>query len=331
MRELIQCPPETFLPPAELDDTPIDHRIPDLLTTRGNLLLSSYRKVGKTSLALNLVGALTTDLPFLGGLPCKPLVGPVAYVNLDLPQAMLRQYYLDAGLKLDSELVLFQDYVGKALHFRLLDLEWRAEYAQRLWKEEAGALIIDSLPKVLACNGIDLNDNSEVIRGLEALSEIATDAQLSHVICLDSVGHSDKTRSRGASALEDWADVLWNIQADGEPGSPYRSLTTTGRGVSGHQRYMMQRRELVLASGPGVLPSVTQATTATARPGDKILAYMRRMSAPVTAKQIELATGMLKPDVAKYVKQALCLGQVKITGKAPGKGGAALYVIEDQF
>lgn len=307
------------------------------MTTEGNVLISAYRKAGKTSLILNLVAALTTPDKFLGGLSCRPVPGPVVYVNLELHQSMLRQYCTDMGLKIDNDMVLVQDYRGHATKFLLQEEDWRAEYAEKLWKQEASVLIIDPISPLLAMNGVDSNDNDMARVVLENLGEIAADAQLDHLIVIDHTGHAEKGRARGASGKEDWADMLWNVVADAEPNSPYRSLNVIGRGVQGHQRYMKQHNDLVLANSSAPTPMGTGRPVAGSQPApvekplNKILAFLRRCDEPVTYKEIERATGLYKPDVSKAMTQAEALGRVKRRGKAGGKGGADLWVIDDQF
>ena len=56
-----------FLHISDLSDEPVKYRIPDLLTMRGNVLISAYRKTGKTTLILHLAAALCNKTtPFLG-------------------------------------------------------------------------------------------------------------------------------------------------------------------------------------------------------------------------------------------------------------------------
>lgn len=245
---------------AQLDDTPIEYRIPDILTDQGNVLISAYRKAGKTSLILDLIKSLTTGADFLGGLSCDPLDGPVVYVNLELFQSMLRKYALDIGIKLSNDSFLIQDYRGRASKFLLADDEWRDDYAYELRAIQASALIIDPISPLLAMNGVDSNDNDMSRVVLEQLGEVATLAGMKHLFVVDHTGHVEKNRSRGASAKEDWADMLWNIKHDpGQPeGSPYRILDVIGRGVQGSQRYAMQDKKLRLAT-PDTAPKNGQS------------------------------------------------------------------------
>lgn len=300
------------------------------MTTEGNVLISAYRKAGKTSLILNLVAALTTPNKFLGGLSCRPVPGPVVYVNLELHQSMLRQYCTDMGLKLDNDMVLVQDYRGHATKFLLQEEDWRAEYAEKLWKQEASVLIIDPISPLLAMNGVDSNDNDMARVVLENLGEIAADAQLDHLIVIDHTGHAEKGRARGASGKEDWADMLWNVVADAEPNSPYRSLNVIGRGVQGHQRYMKQHNDLVLAQGgdarPGNLGGVTGPVAASG-PSKRsaILEYIGARS--VTSRQIQMKLEMHQTVADRELNALVAGGRVRIAGKAEGKGGAALYAL----
>lgn len=221
---------------SELDATPVRYRIPGLLTMNGNVLFSAYRKLGKTTLTASLITALTTDSQFLG-LPCKPLDGPLVYVNLELHQNMLREYMLSQGNDLDTKLVGVQDYRGDAGRFHLEDDAWRHDYADMLYNYRASALIIDPLSPLMAMNAVDSDNNDMARMVLEQLGEIAAEAELHHLIVVDHTGHADKTRARGASGKADWADVLWNLSGD-EKGKD-RTLDVMGRGTSGSVSYSM--------------------------------------------------------------------------------------------
>jgi hypothetical protein len=330
VREKPVRPPNAFLALSDLDDTPIEYRIPDLLTTEGNVLISAYRKAGKTSLILNLIAAMTTGQDFLGGLTCEPVAGPVVYVNLELHQSMLRDYCVDMGLKMTNDMVLVQDYRGHAGKFDLSNEEWRMEYSDRLWKEEAAVLIIDPISPLLAMNGVDSNDNDMARVVLENLGEIAADAKLDHLFIIDHTGHADKTRARGASAREDWADMLWNITADDQQGSPYRNLNVIGRGVGGHQRYMRQHKQLQLATGQQGAAQPQQGTAPVSTTRADILEYMRDRI--VTSTKIQMKLGLHQSTVARELQGLISGGRVKIVGKAEGKGAAPLYaIVEPSF
>lgn len=230
---------------GELDNTPVEYRIDDILTMRGNLLISAYRKTGKTSLILNLLASLTSQAKFLGAYPVIPLAGTVCYVNIELQQSLLRKYCVEMDIDPGGDRVLIQDYRGQISRFMVQEEGWRAEYADMLVEHKVKALVIDPIQPIIAMHGGDSNNNDEARTVMELLGEIANLADLHHLIVVDHTGHMDKTRARGASGKEDWADMLWNIR--GADNSNDRQLLATGRAVSGSCEYTMNERKRLVS------------------------------------------------------------------------------------
>lgn len=154
---------EPALTGDELDPAPVRYRIPGLLKERGNVLISSYRKTGQTTLMMHLAAALTTKAAFLG-LDCSPLEWKLGYVNLAMDQGDLRQYMTDQGIELGSPRMWLQDYRGKAGRFRLADDGWRADYADMLFKEEVEALVIDPIHPVLVSSSAGVRPENDGTR-----------------------------------------------------------------------------------------------------------------------------------------------------------------------
>lgn len=324
---------QPFLTLAELDRTPIEYRIPDLLTTEGNVLISAFRKTGKTSLILNLIAALTSEENFLGSLPCKALPGPVVYVNLELHQSMLWQYCQEMGMQVDNKQVLIQDYRGYSNKYQWPDDEWRSQYTKMLTSVGASALIIDPIHPLLVSGMVDSNSNDEARLALELLGEIARDAELAHLFVIDHTGKADRTTARGASSKEDWADVLWNIGMDADGSSPYRTLTVTGRGVSGEQRYLRRDKHLYLAAShdgsedrAGHSAGAAGGTQTTQ---GKILAELRRC--PCTVPQLLAAIGTSNSSISAALNMLEGSGNVERVGRARGKGGPDVWKIVQRF
>jgi hypothetical protein len=319
-----RVPVPQFRPYSALDGTPAEESIPGLLYTHSSIVVvSGYLKSGRTSLVLNLANAMTTDDDFLGGLPCKKVGGPVVYVSFAMNQVMIRQYIDSASLKTDNDLLLFADYHGRAQDFRLMDATFREVFAAILSEAGASAVIIDPLPVLLAVNGIDTQDISQVARATAALSSIAEDAALDHLVVVDTLGHGAKTRSRGASELASWGDVLWDIRVD-SGGSPYRVLSAVGRGIDPTDvRYLSRGGRLALAARHEELPAGGVSTTG------KILAVLHK--GPRSVAQLHAQVGTTAANIANVLHQQENLGNVIRGGKAPGKGGFELWQIAERF
>lgn len=266
--------PFVFIDLPDLDDTPVEYRIPGFLANESrNVLISAYRKTGKTALVATLANSLVTGSPFLSA-TCKALDGPLVYVNLELSQAMLRHYFGSLHLRLSRSIKVL-DYCGQASKFLLADEDWRLDFARALIDIRAAALVIDPLHPLAAMNGADSNSNDEMRHTLELLGEISRDANLDHLFIVDHTGHAEKNRARGASGKEDWADVLWNIR--GQEDEP-RTLTATGRGDIGGSVTYNRSIEVVdgirQPTGPLVTARTANAADAVS-PDDELLGHVR--------------------------------------------------------
>lgn len=289
---------EPFLQWDQLSTEPVRYRIPDLLTMRGNVLFSAYRKTGKTTLVMNLMAALTSRQKFLGGLECKPIEGKVVYVNLELDQSMLRKYGEEEGIKQGA--VIVQDYRGRASRFLLNDEKWRANYADELFDLGADVLVVDPIHPLLVAGATDSNDNDMAREALELLGEIAADAELHHLFLVDHTGHADKSRSRGASGKEDWADMLWNLQ--GSEGENIRTLQVIGRGANGSACYTKDR------DGACQLASDTSTEIS---PKSRVSIELGKTVKPMKPNDIAAKLGLDRSTVSKALGELLAEGNVE--------------------
>lgn len=298
---------EPFLSLAELSDRPVTYRIKDLLTDTGNVLISAYRKAGKSSLILDLLKAMTQEAPFLGSLPCEPLDGVAVYVNIELDQAMLRGYCETMGIDIKrNKQLLVADYYGRVGEFDIEDEDWCIDFASYLKKVGAAALVVDPIHPVIAMHGGDSNDNDQSRQVMEILGSIRRRARLDHLFVIDHTGHADKTRARGASGKEDWADILWNIEArDGG-----RALTAIGRGVSGDVCYEQGNNGLLQVKAKGTNGQPGKPSVAGA-----IKAAMESAHGTMTQGEIEAATGIPQQTISDHLKQMMDMGSVEKRGK----------------
>jgi AAA domain len=289
---------EPFLTWDQLSTEPVRYRIPDLLTMRGNVLFSAYRKTGKTTLIMNLMAALTSKRKFLGGLDCKSVEGKVVYVNLELDQSMLRKYGEEEGINPGA--VIVQDYRGRASRFLLNDEKWRANYADELYDLNVNVLVIDPIHPLLVAGATDSNDNDMAREALELLGEIAADAELHHLILVDHTGHADKSRSRGASGKEDWADMLWNLQ--GSEGENQRTLQVIGRGANGAAMYTKDR------DGACQLASDTGTNV---NPKSRVSIALGKSVKPLTPQEIASKLMIDRTAVSRALNELLAEGNAE--------------------
>lgn len=291
-----------FLHISDLSDEPVEYRIPDLLTMRGTVLISAYRKTGKTTLVLHLAAALTSKSKQFLGRPCTPLDGRLVYANFEMEQNMLRKYATDQDLNGNF---LVQDYRGFASHFELANEDWREEYANHLVDEEVAGLIIDPIHVLTVGAGADSNSNDDAREVLEWLSEVAALANLTHMFIVDHTGHGDKTRARGASGKEDWADILWNLQ--GVEGESTRTLQVTGRGASGAAAYI--KRE------DGSLESASASGGGDMNANNRVMIELGKSARAMTPVELQAATGLAQQTVSKACNTLNEQGSIKRIGK----------------
>jgi hypothetical protein len=307
---------EPFLSLGDLSDRPVRYRIKDLLTETGNVLISAYRKAGKSSLILDLLRAMTQESPFLGSLPCEQLDGVAVYVNIELDQAMLRGYCETMGIDIKRNTnILVADYYGRVTDFDIEDEDWRIDFAKYLREVGAAALVVDPIHPVIAMHGGDSNDNDQSRQVMELLGSIRRKARLDHLFVVDHTGHADKTRARGASGKEDWADILWNIEArDGG-----RCLSAIGRGVCGDVTYEQDNNGLLQqtfknsgSNGQAGKPSNAGA----------IKAAMESAHGSMTIGEINAVTGIPQQTITDNLNKMATMGSVERRGK---EGRAELW------
>jgi hypothetical protein len=298
---------------CELDPNAPRERIKDLLTMNGNLLISAYRKTGKTTLILALLHALTSGDDFIDR-RCVPVEGTAVYVNLELQQNMLRKYALDNGMDLDNKNVLFMDYRGYGSEFRVCDDGWRDEFAAFLRDQHAKVLIIDPIHVLMIYNVQDSNATDEARHLMEDLGSLAVEAELDHLIVVDHTGHYDKSRARNSSGKEDWADVLWNVQ--GEEDQP-RTLSAMGRGVQGIAMYNLNKDDRRLHE-------ISTGTDDKVPAPSQVRVVLAQSPRAMTVKEIAAAAKLGESTVAKHLSSMEVMGNVQ-RKKAGRQGGAELW------
>jgi hypothetical protein len=203
------------------DPAPLVER---LLPEGGNLLLTAQRKSGKTTLVLNLAESLTTGKPFLGMLDTKLIAGRVGFLNYELTPGILTAY--SRGLVTNPSRVVVVNLLGRTNP--LASNRGRAALAQHLREHDVEVLIVD--PFSGAAAGVDENSNSEVRQWLDELHRWAMEDVGVRALVLSNHAGWAADRSRGASSLEDWANVLGLLTlADKENKASPRFFSAFGR------------------------------------------------------------------------------------------------------
>lgn len=229
-----------ILAAEDRDDTPLDAgtlteilarpaepaaRVDGLIGWEGSTLLVAQRKVGKTTLVLNLARALLTGEPFLGSHGVRSLQpdARVAMLNYEVSGAQLARWARDAGVPSDRlYLVNLRGQRNPLSH-----PDDRQRLAEVLRDQQVESLIVDPFGR--AYSGASQNDAGEVYGWLVKLDEFARAEVGARDLVLTTHAGWDGERSRGSSALEDWADGIITMTRVTDTNT--RFIRATGRDV----------------------------------------------------------------------------------------------------
>jgi AAA domain len=199
-------------------------RVGGLIPSDAATEVVAARKTGKTTLMLGLTRCLLTGEDFLGRFPVRPLTGRVGFLNFEVSAAQLARWADDAGVPHDR--LYLVNLRGR--RNPLAQADDREQLAEQLRAHQVESLFVDPFSR--AYHGKSQNDPGEVAAWLSDLDRFARgDAGVSDLILSAHAGW-DGERTRGASALEDWADVIVTLVRDRDD-DQVRYLRAEGRDV----------------------------------------------------------------------------------------------------
>lgn len=198
------------------------HRVDGLIPSNGGTLVIAQRKTGKTTLMLNLARTLITGEQFLGRFDVRPIAGIVAILNFEVSGDQIGRWAHDVGVP--EELLLLVNLRGRRNPLAYEDD--RRKLATLLRDHQVESLIVDPFGR--AYTGLNQNDAGEVGAWLADLDRFARgEAGVTDVILTVHAGWQ-KDRTRGSSALEDWADSILTLTKNDDD---TRFLKAIGRDV----------------------------------------------------------------------------------------------------
>ena len=310
---------------AEVLALPLEpaYRVDSLIPAEAGTLVVAQRKTGKTTLTLNLARSLLSGEPFLG-LGVRPLSGTVAVLNFEVSERQLGRWAAEHGID-DSRMILVN------LRGRSNPLARPAErdrLAAELRAREVEAVIVDPFGR--AYSGDNQNDAGQVGAWLSDLDRLAREGVGANDVILTAHAGWNGERTRGASALEDWADSVITMTRDAEDESA-RYLRAIGRDVELEEDRLVfdpVTRTLTLA-GTG---SRRQATIARklANLADEVVAIVTTeqgiQATQVTHRLRDRGVTFQKGDESKAATAAVRDGRLRVE---TGRRNARLYYLAD--
>jgi hypothetical protein len=294
-------------------------RVDGLIPWDSSTLVVAQRKTGKTTLDLNLTRCLLTGEDFLGKFPVIPIDGIVAILNFEVSAAMLGRWADEHGI--DRERLYIVTLRGRRNPFTHPDD--RARLADDLRNRGTESLIVDPFGR--AYTGKSQNDPGEVGSWLVDLDLFARSEVGAKDVILSAHAGWNGERTRGSSALEDWADVFLTMTRDADDDS-LRFLRAEGRDVElaeDRLDFDPSTRTLSL-SGTGSRKkgkddrkmadlAVYAVRAAREQPGIGAAAMIMALRA------MDDAPAFRDRDVSRAAKRAAELGHLRLVGGGPGK------------
>lgn len=203
------------------------YAIESLLPVHGNALLTAQYKTGKTTFITALLKAYADSELFLGRFAVHPKPGRIAVWNYELSQAQYDEWLEQAGI-VNTDAVSVLHLRGFRLPLTAPKIEdwcvsWLRDHDVSMW-------IAD--PFARAAVGTDENSNTEVGVWLDTFDVIKERAGVSEGVLPVHTGRAEQEhgqeRARGATRLDDWADVRWLLTKDDDGNRFFRA---TGRDV----------------------------------------------------------------------------------------------------
>jgi len=301
-------------------------RVEGLIPSDASALLVAQRKTGKTTLILNWARSLVFGQPLLGHLETRPIGGNVGLLNFEVSAATVARWADEQGIPHDRLVVVNL----RGRRNPLAAGEDREQLAEYLRAHDVEALAVDPFGR--AYNGTSQNDSGEVGKWLVDLDAFVRSEVGATDLLLAAHAGWNGERTRGSSALEDWADVIVTMTRD-QDDETQRFIRAMGRDVELEEDrldYDAETRTLSLAGvgsrhkvkadGKTAELAVLVVRAAREQPG---LSYS---AAENLIRGMDDNPGFRNGEVSKAARYAADHGLLVI-GKGT-RGGASLTVVD---
>jgi hypothetical protein len=200
-------------------------RCDGLIPSDASALVVAQRKTGKTTFELNYARALVTGEPLLGRFDTRPIDGNVALLNYEVSAATVARWTDEHDI--NGQRLLLVNLRGR--RNPLAHPEDRARLVELLRCHDVEAVIVDPFGR--AYTGKSQNDSGEVGAWLVDLDRfVRAEVGATDLLLTAHAGWGGE-RSRGASALEDWGDVIITMTRGEGDDETQRFLRAVGRDV----------------------------------------------------------------------------------------------------
>lgn len=212
-----------------IPDEPVQYLVDRVFPVGSNVLLTAQFKAGKTSTVNHFTKCVVDHEPFLGEFDVTPDSGRVCLWNYEVDGRMMRRWLRDVGIEHPERVTLLnlRGYRVPVLSPRVED--WVVAF---LKDHDISTWVVDPFARAFTGSGDSENDNTAVGAFLDALDVIKERAGVQQLILPTHTGRGTQEvgqeRARGATRLDDWADVRWLLTIDDEGDRYFRA---TGRDV----------------------------------------------------------------------------------------------------
>jgi hypothetical protein len=200
-------------------------RIEGLLPSEAGMLVVAQRKTGKTTLMLNLARSLLTGQRFLSRFEVRPLSGRIAILNFEVSGPQLARWADEVGVPQDRLFLVNL----RGCRNPLSHPDDRIRVAALLKEQGVECVIVD--PFARAYGGTNQNDSGEVGSWLTDLDRFVRSEVGALDLILTTHAGWNAERTRGSSALEDWADSVVTMTRGIGKDEDTRYLRAIGRDV----------------------------------------------------------------------------------------------------
>lgn len=208
--------------------------IKDVFPTGANVTLTAQYKAGKTTLINHLAQSLADGKKFLNYFDEPSHPGRIVIFNYEVSENQYRRWMNDVAIE-NSDKITLVHLRGKRMPLTVARVE---DLVVSILKDlDAHTWILDPFARAFTGSG-DENSNSDVGVFLDTLDVIKERAGVSNLVLPIHTGRAQENgvdRARGATRLDDWADVRWLLKK-----------TNEGRFFSADGRDVLQEEQQVL-------------------------------------------------------------------------------------